>query len=215
MTMRHSIPALCALLLANSAFATNVSIVGLFGGKAVVTINGGTQKLLRAGEKTPEGVKLISADSNRAILEIDGKQETLGLGEGVTTGGVQAQGGKASVTLNADAQGHFVTVGSINGRSTRFLVDTGATAVAMSSAEARRLGISYQNGERGLSATANGVMPVYRVTLNNVKVGDISLNGVEASVHESVMPVVLLGMSFLNRVNMKREGDSMVLTKRF
>jgi len=208
-------PALAVFLLATPAAATDVSIAGLFSGKAVVTINGGTQKLLKAGEKTPEGVKLISADSNQAVLEIDGKQQSLGLGQGVSTGGVQADTGKASVTLMADTQGHFVTTGSINGSSTRFIVDTGATTVAMSSAEAKRLGISYQKGQRGFASTANGVMPVYGVTLNNVKVGDISLNGVQATVHESFMPVVLLGMSFLNRVDMKREGSSMVLTRRF
>lgn len=209
------IPALAAFLFAVPATATDVSIVGLFSGKAVVTINGGTQKLLRAGEKTPEGVKLISADSNQAVLEIDGKQQSLSLGQGVSTGGVQADSGKASVTLMADTQGHFVTNGSINGHSTRFLVDTGASSVAMSSAEAQRLGIVYQNGERGYSSTANGVVQVYRVTLNNVKVGDISMNGVEAAVIGSSMPLVLLGMSFLNRVDMKREGSNMVLTKRF
>jgi aspartyl protease family protein len=203
------------LLLSASANATNVSVVGLFSGKALVTINGGTQKLLKAGEKTPEGVKLLSADSNRAVLEIDGKQQSLGLGEGVSTGGVQDSGGKASVTLTADAQGHFITTGSINGSPTRFLVDTGASAISMSSAEAKRLGISYLNGQKGLSSTANGVAQIYRVSLNSVKVGDINLNGVEGVVHESAMPVVLLGMSFLNRVDMKREGSSMVLTKRF
>jgi aspartyl protease family protein len=85
----------------------------------------------------------------------------------------------------------------------------------MGSDEAKRLGIAYLNGRKGLSQTANGVTVIYRVSLNNVKVGDISLNGVEGAVHESPMPVVLLGMSFLNRVNMRREGDQMVLTKRF
>ncbi|MBZ0105193.1 MAG: TIGR02281 family clan AA aspartic protease [Sulfuricella denitrificans] len=204
-----------ALLFSVTAYATNVSVVGLFSDKAIVTINGSKQKLIRAGEKTPEGVRLISADSNQAVLEIDGKQQTLSLGQGVSTGGVQDSDGKASATLTADAQGHFLTTGSINGNPTRFLVDTGASAISMSGAEAKRLGISYLNGERGFSSTANGVSRVYRVSLNTVKVGDISINGVEGIVHESAMPFVLLGMSFLNRVNMKREGDSMVLTKRF
>lgn len=203
------------LLFSSPAHATNVSVVGLFSGKAIVTINGSKQKLLKAGENTPEGVKLISADSNQAVLEIDGKQQTLSLGQGVSTGGVQESDGKASVTLTADAQGHFLTTGSINGTPTRFLVDTGASAISMSSAEAKRLGISYLNGQKGFSSTANGVTKVYVVSLNTVKVGDISLNGIQGIVHESAMPVVLLGMSFLNRVDMKREGDRMVLTKRF
>ena len=203
-----------ALLFANFAHATDVSVVGLFGDKALITVNGGAQKLLKVGDKTPEGIKLINANSNQATLEIDGKKQILSLGEGVSTGGVQEHG-KASVSLAADAQGHFITNGTINGSATRFLVDTGATAVSMSSAEAKRLGIAYLNGTKGLSSTANGVAQVYRVSLNTVKVGDISLNGVEGVVHESAMPIVLLGMSFLNRVNMKREGDRMELTKRF
>lgn len=203
------------LLFSSPAHATNVSVVGLFSGKVIVTINGSKQKLLKAGENTPEGVKLISADSNQAVLEIDGKQQTLSLGQGVSTGGVQESDGKASVTLTADAQGHFLTTGSINGTPTRFLVDTGASAISMSSTEAKRLGISYLNGQKGFSSTANGVTKVYVVSLNTVKVGDISLNGIQGIVHESAMPVVLLGMSFLNRVDMKREGDRMVLTKRF
>lgn len=216
MKKRHSSLALLTVLLFSaSVHATNVSVVGLFSGKAIVTINGGAQKLLKAGDKTPEGVKLISADSNQAVLEIDGKQQTLSLGQGVATGGVGDSDGKASVTLTADAQGHFITTGSINGNPTRFLVDTGASAISMSSAEAKRLGISYLNGQRGFSSTANGVTQVYIVSLNSVKVGDISLNGIQGIVHESAMPVVLLGMSFLNRVNMKREGNHMVLTKRF
>jgi aspartyl protease family protein len=210
-----SLAFLIALLFPASAHATNVSVVGLFSGKAIVTINGGKQKLLKAGEKTPEGIKLISADSNQAVLEIDGKQLTLGMGQGVSTGGVQDSDSKASATLTADAQGHFIITGSINGSPTRFLVDTGASAISMGSTEAKRLGISYLNGQKALSSTANGVTRVYRVSLNSVKVGDISLNGVEGIVHENPLPIVLLGMSFLNRVNMKREGDRMELTKRF
>ena len=216
MKKQHSSLAfLIVLLFSASAHATNVSVVGLFSGKAIVTINGGKQKLLKAGEKTPEGIKLISADSNQAVLEIDGKRLTLGMGQGVSTGGVQDSDGKASATLTADAQGHFIVTGSINGSPTRFLVDTGASAISMGSTEAKRLGISYLSGQKALSSTANGVTRVYRVSLNNVKVGDISLNGVEGIVHEGPLPIVLLGMSFLNRVNMKREGDRMELTKRF
>lgn len=204
-----------ALLFPLSSIATDVSVAGLFSGRALIAVNGGPQKLLKVGDKTPEGVKLISADSNQAVLEVDGQRLSLGLGQGTSGGGAQDSGGNASVTLIADSQGHFVTMGSINGSTIRFLVDTGATTVAMGSTEAKRLGIDYKRGERGLSATANGVVPVYRVSLNSVKVGDITLNGITGTVHDSAMPVVLLGMSFLNRVDMKREGDRMVLTKRY
>lgn len=189
-------------------------MVGLFNGKAMVSIDGGKQQMLSAGQSTAQGVKLISADSREAVLEIDGKRKTLGMGQSlsyVSSGG----SGKQSVSLTADGRGHFVTLGTINGGSTRFLVDTGATYVALSAAEARRLGIDYQKGERGMMSTANGVVSVYRVTLNTVKIGDVAVNQVQASVHEAPLDATLLGMSFLNRVEMKREGSTLTLIKKF
>ncbi len=203
------------LALSLPAHATRVSIVALFNGKAMVAINSAAPKMLNEGDKTPEGVKLISADSNKAVLEIDGKRETLELGQGVATGGVQASSGNASVTLTADARGHFVVTGAINGKPVRFVVDTGATMLAMSADEARRLGIRYEQGTKAFASTANGVTPVFKVTLDSVKVGDITLHGVDAMVNPQPMPVILLGNSFLNRVSMNREGSSMVMTKRF
>ncbi|MDP2828169.1 MAG: TIGR02281 family clan AA aspartic protease [Sulfuricellaceae bacterium] len=207
--------AVIGLVLSLPAHATRVSIVALFNGKAMVTINSGSPKMLNEGDKTPEGVRLISADSNRAVLEIDGKRETLELGQGVSTGGVQASSGNASVTLTADAQGHFVVMGAINGKPVRLVVDTGATMIAMSADEAKRLGIRYEQGAKGFASTANGVTPVFKVTLDTVKVGDITLHGVDAMVNPQPLPVILLGNSFLNRVNMNREGNLMVMTKRF
>jgi aspartyl protease family protein len=96
------------------------------------------------------------------------------------------------------------------------LVDTGATLISMNQSEARRLGINYLKGQKGYSQTASGIAGVYRVKLDTVKLGDIVLNNVDAAVHEGDgPPIVLLGMSFLSRVEMKREGERLVLTKRF
>lgn len=213
---RHSSPLWLVFLIGSTpAGATDVAVVGLFSGKAVVVINGGKQQMLSAGQKTPDGVRLISADSNSATLEIDGKRQTLAMGQSAVSTAF-ASSGAATVTLTADSRGHFVTLGSINGASVRFLVDTGATLVAMSSADAKRMGISYLSGERGMTSTANGVVPVYRVVLNNVKVGDITLNQVEGSVQEgNGLDIVLLGMSFLKRLEMKRDGTSLTLTKKY
>lgn len=204
-----------ALALSLPAHATRVSIVALFNGKAMVAVNNGSPKMLSEGDKTPEGVRLISADSNKAVLEIDGKKETLELGQGVSTGGVQTSSGKASTTLTADARGHFVVAGAINGKPVRFLVDTGASLIAMGADEAKRLGIRYEQGAKGLASTANGVTTVFKITLDSVKVGDITLHGVDALVSPQPMSEILLGNSFLNRVSMSREGNSMVMTKRF
>ncbi len=202
------------LTAACAAHATGVNVVALFNGKAMVIVNGGKQRMLAAGETTAEGVKLISADSSAAVLEIDGKRQTLAMGQAAN---IQSAGesGNPTTILTAESSGHFLTSGTINGVSTRMMVDTGATMVSMSSAEARRIGLSYLRGERGYVSTANGTVPAYRVTLDTVKVGNITLNQVDGLVQESGMPFVLLGMSFLRRLEMKRDNGTMTLVKKY
>ena len=213
----HSSPiwAFFLTVAGSSACATEVNVVGLFSGKALVSIDGGRPRMLSVGEKTPDGIKLISADSDGAVLEIDGKRRTLTLGQSISASST-APGIDPTVVLTADSQGHFLATGSINGAPTRFLVDTGASFVSMSSAEAKRLGISYLQGERAFMSTANGTVVVYRVNLNTVRLGDITLNQVEAAIHEgSNLPVTLLGMSFLKRLEIRREGTTLTLVKRY
>jgi aspartyl protease family protein len=203
-----------ALLSATPVHAVDVNVVGLFSDKALVEIDGSRARVLHAGQTTQEGVKLISAGSDGAVFEIDGKRRTLQMGQSVSAN--YTSGRKPTVTLVADSKGHFVTGGSINGASTQFLVDTGATTVSMSAAEARRLGIRYLSGQAISASTAAGVVAAYRVTLNSVRVGDITLNQVDGMVLEGPgMPVTLLGMSFLSRVEMKREGSTMTLIKQY
>lgn len=195
------------------AHATEVTVSALFAGKAVVSIDGGKPRMLSAGESA-QGVKLIRADSASATVEIDGKRRTLSLGQGIASD--FAPSAKPTVTLVADVRGHFVTEGSIDGAPTRFLVDTGSTTVALGSALARQLGISYLHGRRGYANTANGVAPAYQITLDRVRVGDIVLNQVEGTVIEgNTLPLALLGMSFLKRLEMKREGSSLTLIKQY
>lgn len=210
---------LAALLFFTSlgASAADISVTALFSGKAVLIIDGGKPRTLSAGESTPEGVRLLSANSEAAIIEFQGRRQTLGIGHATRIAGSTGKaGGSGQVILTADSRGHFITTGSINGISIRFLVDTGATSVALSSAEARRLGINYLTGIRGQSSTANGIVPVYRVKLDNVTVGDITLTNVDASVLEGAgLSIALLGMSFLNRTQMQRDGDRLTLVRRF
>ncbi|HUL42443.1 MAG TPA: TIGR02281 family clan AA aspartic protease [Burkholderiales bacterium] len=202
------------LLFAGQAAATDINVIGLFPGKAVVVINGNKPRILSTGEISPEGVKLISADSDSADFEIDGKRQVLGLGNRISSNFAPAD--NSSVTLTADSSGHFITEGSINGATVKFIIDTGATMISLNSSEARRIGLNYLKGQRGVVSTANGPVPVYKVTLDNVKIGDISLNNVDALVQEGEhLPMALMGMSFLNRVDMKREGSEMTLTKRY
>ena len=209
-----SLTCLLFLFIPGLVSATDVNVIGLFPGKAVVTIDGGKPRTLSNGQTSPEGVKLISANSESAEFEIDGKRQVLGLGQAITANFAATE--NPSVTLFADSNGHFFTEGSINGAPVQFLIDTGATMISISSVEAKRLGINYLKGRRGLVSTANGVVPVYTVKLDEVKLGDISMNNVDALVHEgNTLPIALMGMSFLSRVEMKREGTQMTLIKRY
>jgi aspartyl protease family protein len=201
-------------MLTLPAQAIDVTVVGLTNDKAIVTVNGGRPKTLSVGQVGPEGVKLISATSEAAVLEIDGKRRTLTMGQGITTSFETT--GRSKVILNADGTGHFLTNGTINGGQVKFLVDTGATMVSMGVSDARRLGINYLKGERGASNTANGIATVYHVKLDSVRVGSITMTNIDGVVHESSdMPFVLLGMSFLGRLEMKHEGQTLTMMQRF
>ena len=213
MNFQSKLVGVIALLLATAAMAVDVNVVGLFPGKAMLEINKAPARLISVGQKI-NGIKLIEANSESAVVEINGKRERLQLGQSIASAGPSSD--RAKIVLTADGNGHFVTTGQMNGGTTRFLVDTGATTIAMSTAEAKRLGISYLNGERGMSHTANGVVSVYRVTLDTVKIGDVTLHQVDAAVIDGQgMDITLLGMSFLNRLEMKRSGSTLTLTKSY
>jgi aspartyl protease family protein len=198
--------------------AADANLNGIVGNKALLVINNGKPRWLAVGESSPEGVKLISISGDAAVVEAEGKRQTLKMGESarLNAGAAAAAAGGTSVKLNADGRGHFVTVGQINGRTVTFLVDTGASFVSLGSGEAKRLGIDYLAGERAVVATANGVVRSYKVKLDEVRLGNVTLNNVDGMVHaDDSLPVVLLGMSFLNRMDMTRDGEQMVLKKRF
>lgn len=202
------------LIVCSPAWALDVSVVALFPGRAMLSVDRGKPRTLRAGE-TYAGVTLVSATSDEAVVAIDGKQQRLHIGEGVYSA-ISAPSERASVVLTPDRNGHFVASGSINGAAVRFLVDTGATMVAMNVEEARRAGVNYLAGERGYSQTANGMTAIYRVKLAQVSLGDITLRDIDGVVHEnSALPIVLLGMSFLGKLEMRRTGESLTLTKRY
>ena len=195
------------------AGAVDVTVVGLFSGKAVVTINRGQPRILAVGQ-TAEGVKLISVDAKGATLEIDGKRQVLEMGQHFET---PAQAGeRVSVTLAPDSRGHFMADAQVNGGHVRLLVDTGATMVRLSTGDAQRLGIDYTRGQPGYSVVADGRrVPNYRLKLDSVTIGGLTLFNVDATVGEGDMGFGLLGMSFLSRTEMRREGQNLTLTKRY
>ena len=192
--------------------AADVNVLGLSTNKAVVQIDGGAPRTLTPGQKTPEGVTLISVGKGEATFNIEGKSRVLQLGQQHLS---RITSDAAKVTLSADSRGHFMVDGQVNGGAVRFVVDTGASVVALSHLDAQRLGINYRRGELTRMNTANGAANAWWVRLENVRVGAITINEVDAVVMENQSMPALLGMTFLNRVNMSREGQLLTLTKRF
>jgi aspartyl protease family protein len=207
---------LAAPLLASiavAASAQSVTLSGSMGDKALLVINGAPRTV--AVGATVQDVKLVSVTPNEAVVELGGKRLLLPLGGApVNLGGAASEGSGSQIVLTASSGGHFVTDGSINGRAVRFVVDTGATLVAMSEADAQRIGLDYKKGPRGLVSTANGQVVVHRASLNVVRIGDVQVYNVDAVVMPGQMDIVLLGNSFLTRFQMKRENDRMTLDRR-
>ena len=194
------------------AGAQIVSLVGTIGDKAaILSLDGGPPKTVRVGQAW-QGVSILAVDKDRATVEMQGKKRVLARGEFF---GAPASDARQSVTLPADASGHYFAEGAVNGSPMRFVVDTGATVVALPASEADRIGLKYRGAARGVTQTANGPVAAYQVRLDSIRVGSIELQGVEAIVIESGLPLPLLGMSFLNRMEMKREGTTMTLIRRF
>ncbi len=208
----HSTCLLALCLAAAGAGAQEVGLAGIMGSKALLTINGGDPRTVALGQ-TVDGVKVIAIQGDQAVVEIAGKKRPLRVGQHAI--GTPAADGSGKIVMTADHQGHFLTQGTINGTSVRFLVDTGATMISLGAGDARRIGIDTSRGQKAMTNTANGQAMVTKVQLDNVRIGDVTLHGVDALVHQGELPVALLGMSFLNRMEMQRDGSTMTLKKRF
>jgi len=210
---RYCIAVALLCLSVPHALAAGVAVAGVFPGKALLVIDGGSPKLVAIGQTTAEGVRVVAIDGEAVTLEIEGKRRVLRMGQNVVS--QKGTDGPQEAKLVADSRGHYQVQGAINGQSVRFLVDTGATMVSLGASDASRIGIDWRKGQPGMAQTANGMARAWKVRLDNVRVGDITLNGVDGLVHESDMPIALLGMSFLSRTEMRNEGSTMTLKKRF
>lgn len=199
-------------LLSAFAFAEEVALVGVFPGKALLVVDGSAPRALAPGQSLGS-VKVVSVDQESAVVDIAGRRSKLVVGERPVS--LSGGGSNGQVVLSANSQGHFFADGAINGAAVSFLVDTGATSVAMSPSIAVRAGIAYTRGERILMTTANGTVAGWRVKLDTVSLRGLTLRNVDGVVMPVETPTVLLGMSFLNRMEMKRDGASMVLTQRY
>jgi aspartyl protease family protein len=208
-----------AALASLPAAAADVSLVGTFGtSAAILSIDSGAPKTVKVGQ-TVGGVTLISVENERATIEAGGKRRVLQRGQTYSSGKSSGSAGGSpdaqTATLAVGAGGHFFADGQINGGSIRFVVDTGATSIAIPASDAVRLRIDYQKGRRVSTQTAAGPTPAYLVSLDTVRIGDIELHNVAAIVIEQGLSMALLGNSFLTRTDMRREGQTMTLTRRY
>lgn len=209
------LPALLLLLLCGTAAAQQaVALQGMLGRKALLIIDGAPPKAVAPGE-THQGVTVLSTAGDQAWVEFGGQRQQLRVGEAPASVGGSGHPRGNTIVLPASSGGHFFAQGSINGRATQFVVDTGASSVAIGLPEARRLGIDWQAGRPGRSATANGVVTTWQVKLASVRIGDVEVHEVDAAVLPQEMPYVLLGNSFLNRFQMRRDHHQLVLQRRY
>ena len=193
---------------------TQVQLNGMLGARAALLIIDGEPRTLEVGA-TANGVKLVALEDGRAIVEYGGRRQSLALG--AAPGRVVSQNAQQprQIVLSAGPGGHFTTLGAINGHATNFLVDTGATNVAIGQIEAEKLGLRYLYGRRVVTQTANGLVPAYQIQLASLRIGEVEVRNVEAIVIPGLLGHVLLGNSFLDRFQMRRENDVMTLELRY
>jgi aspartyl protease family protein len=193
--------------------AYNIQAQALLKNTAVLMIDG-KRRTLKAGQRSPEGILLISASPQKAIIEINDQQQQLTLTQRIS--GNYQSASKREVTIPRDRAKQFLTNASINGKRIPVMVDTGANIVALSSAHAQRLDIDYLNGQPSRVTTASGEATSYIITLRSVDVGGIIVSGVKAAVIEGDFPVtILLGMSYLQHVTIQEKDGTLTLQAKY
>lgn len=217
--MRH--PAVCvaavlwvlATLVGGVASAQSVVLAGRMGDRALLVVDGRAQTVSIGSSAS--GVRLLRWVGEEAEVEVAGQKNQLRVGgtPAQVGAGARVMGGR-EIVMTASTGGHFTPAGSINGKAVSFMVDTGATLVAMGQDDAQRLGVDLKLARPGMSQTANGPVGVLMVTLDRVRVGEVELTQVAAVVLPQPMPFVLLGNSFLARFQMRRDNDVMRLELR-
>lgn len=208
------VAALCSAAAVVAHAADSVTLTGSIGSRAILIVNGAPPKTVAIGE-TFQGVKLVSLQADQAVVESAGKRFSLRMDSPVSIGRSDVAGSGNRIVLPADSRGHYMTQGQINGRSVTFMLDTGATTIALSQVDAQRIGLDYSKGQLVQMRTANGTAAGYRLRLQSVRVGDVEVYDIDAIVSQQPMPYVLLGNSFLNRFSMRRDADEMILEKRY
>lgn len=200
------------MLAVSAAHAQSVAMTGVMGSKALLIVNGSAPKALSANE-THQGVRVVDVQGHRATIEIQGQRQTLRIGDSPVSVGRGLSTGR-KVVLRADGRGHFKENGFINNKPMHYMVDTGASSIGMGQPDAERMGIDFKKGNAVTIRTANGNAQGWHIRLDSVRVGDITVYGIDAVVSPQPMPYVLLGNSFLAQLHMTRQGNEMVLEQR-
>ncbi|RDH83722.1 MAG: TIGR02281 family clan AA aspartic protease [endosymbiont of Galathealinum brachiosum] len=204
---------MCVFLLSFSVLAADkIEVQALMPGMVVLLIDD-SRVTLKTGDQS-QGVKLISATSKIAELDVDGVKKFYQMGTTVSTSFKQRELITERIVLNK--YGMFKSFGTINGQSVKFLIDTGATSVAMSAKQARKLGIQYRiEGSETRANTASGIAKGWLVTLKSVRLGKLLERNVQGMVIDGDYPQeVLLGMTFLNRMKVENETGIMKITRK-
>lgn len=200
------------MLVPIASHAQSVAMTGAMGSKVLLIINGGPPKALSANE-SHQGVQVVHIDGDSATIEVQGQRQILRMGSSPVSVGPGLSSGR-KVVLRADSRGHFRENGFINNKPMQYMVDTGASVIGIGQSDAERMGLDFQKGTEVTVRTANGNTQGWRIKLDTVRVGDITIYGIEAVVSPQPMPFVLLGNSFLSQLHMTRQGNEMVLEHR-
>ncbi len=190
--------------------APPVEAVGLFKGRAMIRVLG-TERYLTVNQTSPEGAVLLESDAQHAVVRY--KDETYRLTLSEQLGGVFREPTQTSLSIAPDDHGQYRAQGTINGHSTPFLVDTGASLVAMSERTANEMNIRFADSpERASVVTAQGQVDAYLIDLDTLTLGGIKAHHVRAAVIPGNYPLeVLLGMSFMRKVKMEQQAGVLVL----
>ncbi len=205
--------ALAACVLAAAAGAQTVGFSGSIGERAALLVIDGQPRTVAVGA-TVQGVRLVALRGGEAEIEIDGRRERLRLGTAAVAAAGTATASAQEIVLTAGPGGHFTTLGSVNGRPVSFMVDTGATVIALGTSQADAIGLNWRAAPTIATQTANGPVAARAVTLDRVRVGEVEVTQVPAIVLPVTLPHALLGNSFLQRFQLKRTNDVMRLELR-
>lgn len=200
-------------LAMNDGYSQDIKVLGLFKNMAVLNVND-HRKVMRVGDKLQGNMRLLAANSEKAVFEIKGRRIELSMSDtGAIRTDLPVSGGHMAQLISNG--GLYSVTGAVNGQLADFVVDTGASYVTMSPQQAKALRLDFSHARKIMMNTANGKATAHVFTVKSIRIGGIELHDVDAAVMDNLASSkILLGMSFLNHVDMKHGPGLMVLRER-